>query len=229
MIKKLIKQIVPAAILSPFLKMRARRRFPILRESPEKIFTHIYENNAWNGAESASGYGSDLVNTANIREALPGILACLKIKSLLDSPCGDFNWMQHVDLGTAEYIGGDIVGPLIQANERRYGSQSRSFRQIDITKDALPRVDMIFCRDCFFHLSFADITAALRNFKQSGAQYLMTTTLVTDTPNLDIPTGGYRPLSLRMPPFRVPAPIQVVQENEPDKQMGVWRLSDINL
>lgn len=229
MIKKLIKQIVPSVILSPFLKMRARRRFPILRESPEQIFTYIYENNAWEGAESASGYGSDLVNTANIRAALPGILEKFQITSLLDSPCGDFNWMQHVDLGTTKYIGGDIVSPLIEANASRYASRTRSFQKIDITKDELPSVDMIFCRDCFFHLSFADVTAALRNFKRSGAKYLMTTTLVTDVPNLDIPTGGYRPLSLRMPPFRLPQPIQVVQENEPDKQMGVWRLSDINL
>lgn len=229
MLRKLIKKLMPSAVLSPLLRARARKRFPLLKETPEKIFTEIYNSNAWQGTESVSGYGSDLANTENIRRAFPNIIKEFGIKSMLDAPCGDFNWMKHVDIGDTRYVGGDIVTPLVERNRTQFSNERREFLRLDITTDALPLVDLIFCRDCFFHLSFADISKALKNFERSGAKFLMTTTLFTDVPNLDIPTGAFRPLSLRTPPFRFPNPLQTVPENEPDKYMGVWRLSDLPL
>jgi len=198
-----------------------------IRKGPEHMFTHIYRTNAWRGAESLSGKGSDLHNTVNIRSILPEILAELGVRSILDAPCGDFHWMQHVDLEGITYIGGDIVAPLVVENQRRFGRPGREFRHLDITKDDIPKVDLIFCRDCLFHLSFADIDAALRNFRRSGSTYVMTTTLDFSGPNVDIPTGEFRPLSLLIAPFRFPPPLRLVREEESAKHMGVWRLEDI--
>src|SRR4051812_19402296 len=70
--------------------------------SLEIIFSGIYRNNSWGDPESVSGRGSTLARTEVMRKTLPILLANVRAKSLLDAPCGDFNWMQHVDLGGVE-------------------------------------------------------------------------------------------------------------------------------
>ena len=45
--------------------------------------------------------------------------------SLLDAPCGDFNWMRHVPLGGVSYTGADVVPELIARNRRDYGRDGR--------------------------------------------------------------------------------------------------------
>ena len=62
---------------------------------------------------------------------------------------------------------------------------------LDITRDRLPRVDLILCRDVLPHLSFADIARAVDNFKRSGATWLLTNTFVDRPRNDDIPTGAW--------------------------------------
>jgi len=68
------------------------------------------------------------------------------------------------------YIGGDIVVPLIVSVADKYSSPTRSFRVMDLTKDVLPDCDLILVRDCFIHLSFESIFAAVRNItdRRSG-------------------------------------------------------------
>src|SRR5580765_5333146 len=77
--------------------------------SMESIFSGIYLNNSWSNPESVSGRGSTLAHTEMIRKTLPDLLAHLHARSLLDAPCGDFNWMQYVDLGGIQYTGADVV------------------------------------------------------------------------------------------------------------------------
>jgi len=78
-------------------------------EETEKVFFEIYQRNAWASRESASGTGSELKRTHHLRRELAALLRELNVCSLLDLPCGDFNWMQHVNLGEIQYIGADIV------------------------------------------------------------------------------------------------------------------------
>ena len=68
----------------------------------------------------------------------------------------------------------------------------------DITRDALPRADVILCRDCLVHFSFKDIFAAIDNFKKSQSRYLLATTFIAFSENLDVATGEWR--RLNMPP-----------------------------
>jgi hypothetical protein len=88
-----------------------RKRKIILGLSvPEERFTKIYQENHWNDSESRSGEGSTLENTQNVRNELPIVLKKYKIKSVLDAPCGDFNWMKSITQGISiKYIGDDIV------------------------------------------------------------------------------------------------------------------------
>lgn len=183
-----------------------RLRAKILQGSTEERFTRIYELNAWTSQESRSGRGSELEATEKVRRHLPIVLERFDIQSMLDAPCGDFNWMQHVVRGTGlRYVGGDIVRPLIEENNRRHASESISFVSLDIIRDPLPPADLMFVRDCLFHFSLADVWAFLENFSKSEIAYLLTTThLGAEVSNGDIETGGFRLLDLFAEPFSLP-------------------------
>jgi hypothetical protein len=166
-----------------------------------------------------------------IRKQLPLIIEKYAIRSMLDVPCGDYIWMKTIEK-TCNYIGGDIVVDMIENNQKLYASDSVQFRQIDITKDTLPAVDLIFCKDCLQHLSYANIHKALRNFKNSGSKYLLVTSYPKTWINHDIVDGDYRALNLRRPPFHLPKSILKVKELhglgvEIDKTMYLYNLSDL--
>jgi hypothetical protein len=87
--------------------------------------------------------------------------------------------MSQLKLNLDQYIGADIVFDLIAKCAARLAADvetTREFLRLDILVDPLPAADLIFCRDCLVHFSFADIRRALGNIEQSGSTYLMTTT-----------------------------------------------------
>jgi hypothetical protein len=196
----------------------------------EGVFRRFYRENLW-GAESVSGPGSTAWPTAHIRQRLPELLRELGVSTLLDAPCGDFNWLSTCEL-PARYFGCDIVGELIDELRQRHGRADRSFERLDLTCDPLPRADLILCRDCLGHLPFADIAAAIANFRASGARYLLATTFPCWRQNADITArGDWRPLNLELPPFELPAPLRLIAEvnvEDPrfaDKSLGLWELA----
>lgn len=204
----------------------ARRVFD--RRGMEAIFTEIYRSNAWGNEESVSGRGSILARTTVVRAELPGLLAGVGARSLLDAPCGDFNWMRHVDLGGVEYVGADVVPELVERNRAMYGGEGRLFVTLDIVRDELPRADVALCRDCLIHLSFRDARAAIANFKRSGAGFLLTTTHPNVKKNRDIVSGGWRSVNLQLPPFSFPEPLRLlVEDAEGGKCLGMWRLEEL--
>jgi SAM-dependent methyltransferase len=203
-------------------------------KSNREVFTEVYERGLWGIQESRSGTGSNLEQTKAIREQLPILIRDLGVRTLLDAPCGDFYWLKEVELDLDEYTGGDIVKELIEENRKRYESPGRKFMVLDIIEDELPRVDLIFCRDCLVHLSFRDISSALANMKKSGSTYFLTTTFSGRDSNEDIRTGQWRLLNLQRPPFDFPEPISLINENctiansiYADKCLGLWKLSDL--
>lgn len=228
-----------------FLKAKFARLLPAYRGirqwaselRPKKsVFNAIYRHRTWDDSESISGPGSNLKQTEGLRAELPGLLAKLKTTSLLDAPCGDFNWMRETKLDLENYIGADIVPDLIAENRKKFGTSNRSFVVLDLTTDVLPRVDVIFCRDCLVHLSHKNVTAALKNFKRSGSKYLLTTTYPGVQENHNIATGGWRPLNLQLSPFHLPEPDALVDERavenngiRSNKHLGLWSLARVNL
>jgi hypothetical protein len=236
----------PAVPLPPtFRRLLARlsRRAPAPPGSSaemERVFGDLFHTNAWGDDESVSGPGSNLVYSAAIRAALPGLLRELEVRTLLDLPCGDFFWMKEVDLeaaGVERYLGADVVPELIERNSGLYRGAGRTFLRLDLTRDPLPPADLVLCRDCLVHLSFEDAFRALANLKRSGSRYLLTTTFPAfygQGENPDIPTGHWRPLDFEAAPFRLPPPLRVVSEEYTgdegryrDKSLGLWRISDL--
>lgn len=200
------------------------------------LFSEIYRQNYWGDSQSFSGTGSNLEQTAVLRAELPRLLESIGAKSILDAPCGDYNWMRATDLKTEKYIGADIVPEMIARNQQVYGSQTVEFRNLDITVDSLPEVDLIFCRDALVHFSYHDIFAVVANFKASKSRYLLTTTFTERQSNRDIITGDWRTINLQIPPFNFPEPIDLINENcqevggnFSDKSMALWKLEDIKL
>lgn len=199
-----------------------------------QTFALFYAENRWGDDESVSGPGSNLARTAKLRRELPALLENIGARTLLDAPCGDFNWIQHTQLGIEQYIGVDVVPDLITRNQKLYGNDDRRFVLSDLTRDELPRVDVILCRDCLIHFSYRHITAAIKNFKRSGSTYLLTNSYPRWRENANIRTGDFRHLNLTLPPFNFPPPLKHIDEKLPEEQeqffgkiLGLWRLSDL--
>jgi hypothetical protein len=183
--------------------------------------------------ESLSGAASAFEETAALREALPRVIEERSVATILDIPCGDFAWMQHVGLN-AEYTGADVVPALVNENQKRYGNERRRFVILDATRDKLPAVDLILSRDLLIHLSLGDMRAALANFAASGSRFLLTNHFEQRTDNPDIVSGDFRPVNLCSPPFNLPPPLEIINERSAlgggafaDRSMALWRLADI--
>ncbi len=231
-LRKLARRAMP--FLVPAHRQYVEWSYAKRAKSRERLFTSIYRDNRWGDPASVSGAGSNLEQTAVLRVALPQVLRSLGVRSLLDVPCGDYHWMQHVDLELERYIGGDIVDDLVYRLQGMYGSPRHEFLRIDVTKDPLPRVEAILSRDCLVHFSFRQIFATLDNFQRSGAIYLLTTTFTNRTSNQDIITGDWRTLNPCAPPFNWPEPMMVINEGctqsgsmFADKSLGVWELASL--
>lgn len=206
----------------------------------EERFTDIYRNGFWAfGNETVSGMGSSLYHTETIREELPKLFKRLGVHSVLDAACGDFNWMKHVVTDDITYIGADIVKPMIEENQKKYGSSNISFIHADITTDTLPKVDLIVSRDCLAHFTFRDAAKTIKNFKKSGAKYVLITTyhngnrVNNDLVSRKIGYDNYV-INLEKPPFHFSKPAEVVNEvcpysSTPDKCLALWKLDELEI
>jgi hypothetical protein len=151
---------------------------------------------------------------------------------MLDAPCGDFFWMSQVNLPLDLYIGVDIVPDLVDRNQSHFASPRRQFLSLDVIKAPLPKVDLVLCRHLLIHLPLADCLRVLRNFQRSGSTYLLITHQPAQEKNDEKPTGSFRPVNLRLPPFNLPAPLNAFSDATTDgdaAQLVLYRLSDLAL
>jgi hypothetical protein len=199
------------------------------RYSTTDAFRRIYASNHW-GASERSGAGASKDQAGAVLVALASLIERLGVRTLLDVPCGDFAWMRYLD-ADVHYIGGDVLPELVEANQQRWAGPTRRFRTIDLLNDDLPEADLLICRDCLVHFSFADADAALRNIRRSSCRRLLTTTFPRCAANEDIVTGDWRPLNLELPPFNLPAPDLLLDEHcseaggtFADKSLGLWKI-----
>jgi len=194
-------------------------------------FRYIHDKNLWGSDASVSGTGSTIDATAILRTGIPVLLRETGARSVLDIPCGDFGWLNTVELGVP-YLGADIVPALVEANRARYGRPDRTFVCADLTRGSLPQADLVLCRDCLVHLSFANVERALANIRASGAKWLLTTHFTQLEENADIEDGDWRPLNFERPPFSFAPPERVLVEGcqeyggaYDDKTLALWHVA----
>jgi hypothetical protein len=178
--------------------------------------------------ETTNGPGSYLRNTEAVRAWLPHVFDRYHIESMLDVPCGDWNWMRHVDLTNIEYTGWDVEPTTISQNQARFGYSHWHFECVNLlTVDRLPAVDLIFCRKFLTHLPNTAIRHVLDKFLDSGAHYLIadnyhaandvacpldgghTGAVGSPTP---LPGYYYRPVNLEADPFNLPGRVEAIDE-----------------
>jgi hypothetical protein len=196
-------------------------------------FTNIFYNNSFVGSDSISGPGSDLTQTMVIRNEIPKLIAKYNVKTLIDAPCGDFYWMQHMDISNVQYIGVDIVVKLVEDNKRKYENSQRKFICKNIISDILPSTDMILIRDCWVHLSNEDILKSINNLKLSNIKYLLTTSFTNLSTNKEL-DNIWRPINLELSPFNFAVPIEIINENctedngiYSDKSLLLWEINKL--
>ena len=213
----------------------AIRKWKLNRKTPDQVFSAYYHKNKWGDEDSRSGKGSNLESTSSLRNKLPALVQDLGIKSFLDLPCGDYFWLQHVDLGDVQYTGGDIVADIIEDNRRNFSKDGVTFEVIDLIAGPVPKHDLIFTRDCLVHFSTQHVKAAMNNIKNSGSEWLLTTTFPGASTNQDISTGQWRAIDLEQPPFHFPDPVLLLDEGQEHvrgqiagKKLGLWRVEDIS-
>ena len=203
------------------------------RMSPEAVFRWHFKRRVWSDGETVSGPGSTRLATLVLRAALVELIEEHRIKSLLDIPCGDGNWISTANLKLDLYIGADIVQELVDLNQSKWKTPANCrFLKVDLTRDALPQVDLVLCRDGLVHLSNALAMQALKNIKLSGSIYLLATTFPEHSNNADIVTGEWRPMNLQRPPFNLPKPFKLISEQRKtpgyqDKSLGLWRIESL--
>lgn len=188
-----------------------------------------------------SGPGSSLDATANLRSLLPKLFLDLGIKTFMDVPCGDWLWMQTVNLTGLQYFGADISDVTIKQNKRCFESNNIRFFFFDLKCMIAPPVDLLLVRDVLFHLPEDQVMSVLRNINKSGAKYLLTTTFKDGSEywkagnayvdSLGTRGGksrnkiGFGKLNLYAPPFLFPQPIaRVPEDSQGFREVGLWKL-----
>ena len=187
----------------------------------QERFEMIYNENFWESNESRSGIGSEIKNTKEVLKAIKLIIKQYKIKSIIDIPCGDFNWMSSLDMENIDYKGFDIVQSIIKENNKKYIKPNVNFYYSDIINSELPKANLMFVRDCLVHFSFEDIKKSIFRIKQSKSNYLLSTSFANLKKNTDIYTGDWRPINLEKEPFNFPKPIITINE-ECDEMDGIY-------
>lgn len=168
---------------------------------------------------SASGLGSDLgPATEASLQIIKDTIAKYNIKTMVDIPCGDVNWI-HDSFETDSlplYVGLDITSAVIEVNKQRFAHHvNKRFYFWDATKCTLPRVqdgegeekpfDLVHVRDVIQHMHLDQGVQFFCNVFKSGAQILISTTYRTNRKNNNIhEEGGWYPNNLSAEPFSFP-------------------------
>jgi len=172
--------------------------------------------------------GSRATANQTLINALPGLFEQHAIKTVLDAPCGDFNWMSRVDLSGVSYTGADIVAELIEDNLVKHARPGVSFCLLNLLADPIPQSDLIICKDLMIHLSNVQVTQLIANIRSSGSRFLLATTcLASHHQNVDIPTGYFRRINLTLPPFNLPMPLCRTPSDRPEWNdlNALWELN----
>ena len=224
-------------IINHPLKVINQRNFSktvLTLKNVEDRFTKIYKGRYWTCEESVSGPGSTFEYTAYLRSKLPELFKKFSIKTIFDAPCGDFNWMRYVlKENNLNYIGGDIVTPLIELNNLNYKNSATKFIHIDLILEKFPESDLMICRDFLLHLSFHDTKLVLENYINSNIPYLLTSTHINTVnfQNKDITTGDSRLIDLFASPYYFPEDVYFRISDwkapYPKREMCLWTKQQI--
>jgi len=174
-IKAIIKQITPMPIR--MMSRRLRRRTIEAKDKKRQtkdVFTEIYAENIWGDQQPFedkdfpfySGPGSGEHAAGPYADRINSFIKTHNVRSVVDLGCGDFRVGSRIANESLRYTGVDIVEPLIQANQAKFGNELTEFRCLDIITDNLPPGELCLVREVLQHLSNAQIIRILPKLRQ---------------------------------------------------------------
>ena len=160
--------------------------------------------------ESASGPGSFLSAAAPTLSLLRKVIDDHDISSILDLGCGDWNWMQHLELrqkttgSPVTYEGWDANEKLIEGLNTHYGIVDQvDFKLRDLVTDTMPPSDLIIIRDVLFHMPVDLAQATIANIKATS-RYMIATTFLGVRDNIGPEKAwGFYNINLMIKPFKL--------------------------
>ena len=149
-----------------------------LNNSVSNVFDWIYKTQYWGSDGGGSGTGSSIQVAAGARRVIEHLVYRLKIRSMIDAPCGAMTWQAPMlqELKRRDpafrYFGVDIVDSVVQRNAQQLSHLANvSFATMNLETDALPRgYDLILSRDAMQHNSFDTIKSMLQTFVATDAR-----------------------------------------------------------
>lgn len=166
-------------------------------------FAEIYKGNEWG---FGSGHGSLPRVTRGYREFVERFLRINRIERVVDMGCGDWQFSRLIDWGNANYVGADVVDSVVERNSKRFRREGVSFQVVRDDGSDLPDGDLLLCKDVLQHLARPSIERFVADVLPRYRYALLTNCVEpTGSLNVDIESGAFRPLDLRLPPFEVPA------------------------
>lgn len=214
-----------------------RKVFP---KSNAMVFDQIYRTRQWGvgddpNVEFYSGIGSYDPSVAEYTDMVKRLLKELNIRSVVEIGCGDFSVASRYAGHGISYTGIDVVGRLVEHNQRKFASERVNFLCLDASRSKIPAADMCIIRQVLQHLSNKDISAIFRNV---SATYLLITEHLpspqrTKEYNMDKPANaGIRVpngsgVFIDKPPFNLAAEIildrNVVSDiHDADDRLVTW-------
>jgi hypothetical protein len=168
--------------------------------SSHVVFEEIYRSDSWT---HGSGPGSHAAINLPFINFLEAFIQENRVGEIVDFGCGDWQYMNRVQLGGAKYTGFDVVDHVLQANERRYRKSNICFRRTPDDLSNLPIADMILFKDVLIHLPNTYVIELIRQSRRKYKFILAINNWADDLDayNCDIPFGGFRPVDLALPPF----------------------------
>jgi 2-polyprenyl-3-methyl-5-hydroxy-6-metoxy-1,4-benzoquinol methylase len=172
----------------------------------QNFFENIYQNNTWHigQTESKSGLGSILSFTENIRIKLIEIIKEKNINNMLDTSCGDWNWMKMIKDDLCNYTGLDVVKYLINNHNKTFSNDKIRFIHSDfltfIKNQPDKSFDLILCRHTLEHLPTSYNIEFLIECKRVSRYLLVTNYNNINKRNCELITD-YRPVNLKLEPY----------------------------
>jgi 2-polyprenyl-3-methyl-5-hydroxy-6-metoxy-1,4-benzoquinol methylase len=171
-------------------------------------FNVIYQKNIWGSSESKSGPGSEHSYTENMRNKLIAFIKENNIQNILDTSCGDWNWMKLIQPDLCTYTGIDVVKDIVDNHNTTYANEKTQFINTDflsfIKNSPSNKYDLILCRHTLEHLP-TEYNLEFINECKRVCKYLFLTgynnpnRTNTDTfPDIRYP---YRPINLALTPY----------------------------
>jgi len=191
--------------------------------------------------KSASGKGSWLgYNTETSLKQLKETIHKYNIKSVVDMPCGDVNWIfdSFETDSLPLYVGLDVASAVIEVNKKRFAHhKNKEFHFWDASHCAVPRFfnetsskeetfDLVHVRDVVQHMGMDLGVKYFCNVFKSGAKFMLTTTFPGGK-HTNVADSDFYKNDLSQEPFAFPEPSDPCVQTHPKTEDDLTCLYDL--